>query len=279
MSLVDCELSENLASTSGGTGSNLVGSWGELDAVRTRFSSSPFAGLYARHVTRLRLEDCEFVDLPSFRGALISECLDFTVTGCSFIRCGTVGTNLQGGALLVTDSSNGIVEFCTFAYDSTKLAHGGALNIAANVTATVRNNTFYRCYVPSPGVGSAILVSGSATATVSHNIAVECEQPALGRTSGVIPGSGCNLLWNNTVDYYNWDPQAMLTDVHADPLFCDPENLDLTVQTNSPAVPPYSAPCGAIGAHGVGCGPVAVEDTSWGRIKNAFRAIEKGSSK
>jgi hypothetical protein len=152
------------------------------------------------------------------------------------------------------------------------------LNIGLDTNAVVRNNTFYRCYVPSLAVGSAILISGSATATVSHNVAVECEQPALGRTSGVIPGSGCNLLWNNSADYSGWDPEAILTDFHADPLFCDPEVLDLSVRSNSPAVPPHSAPCGAIGAHGVGCGLVGIEGTSWGKLKSAFRDIEGRSS-
>jgi hypothetical protein len=217
------------------------------------------------------------VDLPSFRGAVIIDCLDFTVRGCSFIRCGTVGTNHQGGALGIGDSS-GIVEFCTFASDSARIAHGGALDVGSGANVTIRNNTFFRCY--SRFLGGAISFWGTS-ATIRENIAVECDGEAFAKFAGVLhPSSGCNLLWNNIEgDYYEWDPQAMLTDVHADPLFCDPENLDLTVQTNSPAVPPYSAPCGAIGAHGVGCGPVAVEDTSWGRIKNAFREIEKGSSK
>jgi hypothetical protein len=231
--------------------------------------------LHVREATRVLLEDCEFVDLPQLRGAAIIECLDMTVRGCSFIRCGTVGTNQQGGALLVSQST-GIIEFCTFAYDSARVAHGGALDLGITTNVTVANNTFYRCY--SAFLGSAVSFWGTST-TVRDNVVVDCQGAALARFQGTIhPSSGCNLLWNNSADYYDWPAQAMLTDIHADPLFCDPEVLDLSVQSNSPAVPPHSAPCGAIGAHGVGCGLVGIEGTSWGKLKSAFRDIEGRSS-
>jgi hypothetical protein len=63
-------------------------------------------------------------------------------------------------------------------------------------------------------------------------------------------------------------------DVVADPLFCDPENGDFTLSSQSPCLPgnhPDGVDCGLIGAFGQGCGPVSIEKLSWGRIKGMYR--------
>jgi hypothetical protein len=59
-----------------------------------------------------------------------------------------------------------------------------------------------------------------------------------------------------------------------DPLFCDPENGDYTLDGCSPCLPgnhPHGFDCGLIGALGQGCGATATEETSWGRIKSLYR--------
>ena len=58
-----------------------------------------------------------------------------------------------------------------------------------------------------------------------------------------------------------------------DPLFCDPVSNDFTLDCNSPCLPgnhPDGVDCGTIGAHGLGCGATAVEETTWGRIKTQY---------
>jgi len=57
--------------------------------------------------------------------------------------------------------------------------------------------------------------------------------------------------------------------ISADPLFCDAGAGNFTLNCTSPCVnnPGY----GQIGAFGVGCGPTAVEYTTWGRLKAMFR--------
>jgi len=60
----------------------------------------------------------------------------------------------------------------------------------------------------------------------------------------------------------------------ADPLFCDPDNGDLTLHADSPCLPgnhPEGADCGLIGAFGQGCGPVSVEPETWAGIKARYR--------
>ncbi|GJM43954.1 MAG: hypothetical protein DHS20C21_07960 [Gemmatimonadota bacterium] len=142
--------------------------------------------------------------------------------------------------------------------------------ISVGATATVANNTFYRCYVPGPGIGSAILGSG-ATLTAYGNIAVECDRAFAAATATVTLDSGCNLFWGNTENYSFWPEEATLTDIVADPEFCNPGLLDFAVRDSSPASSAHSGGCGQIGAHGVGCGSVSIKPTTWGRIKNSYR--------
>ena len=59
-----------------------------------------------------------------------------------------------------------------------------------------------------------------------------------------------------------------------DPLFCDAEEGDYTLDGCSPCLPgnhPHGVDCGLIGALGQGCGATVVEATSWGRIKSLYR--------
>jgi hypothetical protein len=56
----------------------------------------------------------------------------------------------------------------------------------------------------------------------------------------------------------------------ADPLFCDPEAGDFTLQSDSPCGPPGVTGCGLVGALGVGCGPVSVMEESWARVKSRY---------
>jgi hypothetical protein len=57
--------------------------------------------------------------------------------------------------------------------------------------------------------------------------------------------------------------------ISADPLFCDRGAGDYTLNSTSPCVDNPGQ--GQIGASGVGCGPTAVQNTTWGRIKSMFR--------
>lgn len=237
-----------------------------VELIRCRFEQNGRGAVDVRSVNHVLMEDCVFADHDRLAVGTLY-CPDVTVRGCTFLR-NTSSTSSAGG--ITFGQSNGTVDWCTFAYDSATASYGGAVTIASGSNAVVRNNTFYRCF--SAVYGSAVQVSQSS-ALVSNNIAVEMTGAALGKspTSTILPGSGCNLLWGNTADYSStWDPEATVTDIVSDPLFCDPEALDLTVDSASPAVEENSPDCGAIGAHGVGCGTVSLEPETWGRIKARF---------
>jgi hypothetical protein len=82
--------------------------------------------------------------------------------------------------------------------------------------------------------------------------------------------SSCNVYWDNpggnTVNF-----PLGATDRVIDPVFCDPENADLTLSPLSPCLPPNSLGCGLIGALGEGCGIVSIAPESWSLIKSKYR--------
>jgi hypothetical protein len=62
--------------------------------------------------------------------------------------------------------------------------------------------------------------------------------------------------------------------ISVDPQFCDPDLDDYTLCEISPCLPgnhPDGWNCGLIGKYGVGCGPSAVERTTWGRLKAMYK--------
>jgi hypothetical protein len=56
-----------------------------------------------------------------------------------------------------------------------------------------------------------------------------------------------------------------------DPLFCDPSQGVFTLDAASPCLPNHNG-CGVLmGARNLGCGPVSVQEKSWGHIKEMYR--------
>jgi len=87
----------------------------------------------------------------------------------------------------------------------------------------------------------------------------------------------CDLHGNAGGDWV-WgigDQFGLNGNIREDPLFCDPENGDFTLDCNSPCAAENSPECGQIGAWPVGCGPTPVMDTTWGAIKSLFRDAGK----
>jgi parallel beta-helix repeat protein len=86
----------------------------------------------------------------------------------------------------------------------------------------------------------------------------------------------CNDCWGNgDFDYdidISWDPYSNFTQ---DPLFCDREGGDFTLNSCSPCLPgnhPYGYDCGLIGALEQGCySPSQAQRQSWGMVKALFR--------
>ncbi|MGD8393923.1 MAG: right-handed parallel beta-helix repeat-containing protein [Candidatus Eiseniibacteriota bacterium] len=134
----------------------------------------------------------------------------------------------------------------------------------------VRNNTIAGNESPHAySGGGGILCTGG---WIEHNVIVlnhaddgggiYCNGPSTIR---------CNDIWSNTDDQLHGSCDQVYN-FAADPLFCLPEMGDYTLDGASPCLPGASpAACGLVGAFDQGCGPIAVEPTTWGQVKATYR--------
>ncbi|GJM43804.1 MAG: hypothetical protein DHS20C21_06460 [Gemmatimonadota bacterium] len=263
--LEDCRVtnSQGVNTSSDGGVSGSGGS--SLTAIRTVFESNATGAIQMHDADSVVIDQCEFIGHTSHGGILLRNCPGFELTRCLFNGNSRPGSGQHGGAVFVGES-NGTIEFCTFVDNSAPGATGGAIYVRDSSGISIANNTIVDCHAL---VGGAVLL-GSVGATVHNNVVSDCTGTALAAFNSTIVGSGCNLLWNNDVDYFaGWDATA--GDVQADPLFCDPEQGDYTIGQLSPAAELNAGPCGAMGAHEIGCGTIQVRPASWGQTKSMYR--------
>lgn len=165
-----------------------------------------------------------------------------TVENCTFIENGAMGNNGQGGGLNAFSSA-----------------------------LIVRNNTFFDNYKTSdPQGGGAIYLAPTTFGTLENNIICSSNGGSAVESLGTM-STACNVFWDN--------PEGIgvplsPTDREVDPLFCNPAAYDLTLQSTSPCLPPYSLGCGLIGALKIGCGATSAPEMparSWGQIKGLYR--------
>jgi hypothetical protein len=262
-----------------------------MTAIDCRFENCTGGLLSQSSVTIVR--DCEFVGCT--RTALgVSTAPLLEVRNSYFAD--NVSTSTSPGALGIGLSVFPIIADCVFvnntgatggaisAYGATTLERNVFLgNRATNPTGsgaaaelygtrlTIRNNTFYRSTALSNFGGTALLFESALPFTMENNVFAETVGGPAVYSFGAQPQSlGCNVYWNNpdgNVIGFAMDE----TDREVDPLFCDADNGDLTLESLSPCLPPNSLGCDLIGALGQGCGTVSVEPMSWGQIKGAYR--------
>lgn len=98
-----------------------------------------------------------------------------------------------------------------------------------------------------------------------NSISISASDPATVR---------CTNLWGNDNDQVSGvvDP----SNFSADPLFCDSDpmtTMNFLLRENSPCVARNTPDpsCGLVGAYGVGCGAVSVQELHWGDVKQLFR--------
>jgi hypothetical protein len=195
------------------------------------------------------------------------------VEGCWFE--GNVSAQV-GGALSLGQSFTGPgtveVRHCIFVENQAQTGRGGALRIDTGTTVVV-DNTFYQCSQGIPFGGSAAAFYGGHTEFLRNVVAGCSGGSAVILRTGTIT-SDCNVFWENPdgdVEDFSMGPNDRIVD----PLFCDPEAHDFTLQAGSPCLPENSGICGQIGALGLGCGATAVgpdgERISWGAVKEQYR--------
>lgn len=85
----------------------------------------------------------------------------------------------------------------------------------------------------------------------------------------------CDVYGNEGGDWVGCiaDQFGVNGNISESPLFCDPQNGNYTIRSDSPCAPfsPPNEECDLIGAWPVGCEPpTAVQQTTWGRMKILF---------
>ncbi len=222
------------------------------------------------------VEDCVFEDNGD-DGALVIDYLNgsnATVRRCTFRNNLENGTG--GGGLAWGGHAPKLVESCLFEGNQTTGANGAGGALAVQSPADIRNNTFWRNAAYTDAGGSAIRFSddGSGYFLLNNVIAEGIGKGGAVEDQFEVVSSACNVFWQNEGgDGVYFEPGP--TDREVDPLFCDPEAEDFTVDANSPCLPENSLGCGLIGAFGQGCGIISVELESWGSIKSAYRKLEE----
>lgn len=144
------------------------------------------------------------------------------------------------------------------------MCSGGAPIIARNTIVDSEAHGLYG-YLEGGAIYFANQSSGyvwsNIIATTGYGSALSCEL-------GSGPNIACNDLWANLGGDGDCDTSDP-TNFQSDPLFCDPASGNYFLREDSPCVDisgPF--PClGTVGAFGVGCEPLRVEQTTWGRVK------------
>jgi hypothetical protein len=164
-------------------------------------------------------------------------------------------------------------------YNHANVGGGAKFDESTPPTFPVTGNTFAWNYAAEGGGGVAC--HWSCSPEFQNNIFFENTCPlgdgAVRCAYGATPSFQCNDFFGNS------DPQlsgacGTVIGVHgnfaADPSFCDAASGDFSLATNSPCLPgnhPAGWDCGLIGALGQGCGPVALQPSTWAVIKARYR--------
>ena len=184
-----------------------------------------------------------------------------------------VANHAFGGGGAVTCMRSALCEFRgNLVYDNTAADCGG---VAVAVDAYVKcdGNTFYAN--SAPGTSTTIGCTDGSYMEITNCIIADgtggllAELPAVNCWNGGSAGLVCNDFWGNANDYSGCS--AGPNDFYEDPLFCDVETGDFTLEDCSPCLEGYG--CGQVGAYGAGCEctTTATVPTTWGAIKSMYR--------
>ena len=222
------------------------------------------------------VSDCEFVshyiNFNGYPGAVVVANGPMTIDRCSF----RAAQDLSAGVPMVSSDDSLWMTDCEIVDNMNGVGVRGLIRVWAGPA------TFTRCVFARNGMGA--IVSGWSDITIESSTLVDGEGPGpLVSVSGgtltiqrsiiawnnserlidcqpsVVPNFACNDWWNNP--FSSEGCPAGPTDFAADPLFCDREAGDYTLQSGSPCAPPQSPPeCGLIGALPIGCGVTDVQE-------------------
>ena len=258
---------------------------------------SDFGSAAACRGSSPQFADCRFVDnlTAEVGGGLLCERDSHpTVNRCTFEN----NRAEAGAGMACRDTSNPVVFQSRFLQNA---AHEGGAVWCANSapvftecvfganTASDRGGTLH-CVFASPRLvrctlyGNAAPVGAGIFAWLDSSPAVEAtiiafssQGEAIACTNGGTAALSCSNLYGNAGGDWTGSVAIQSTssgNFTADPRFCEPAAGTLHLWGDSPCLPgnhPGGADCGVVGAFGLGCTAVRVENMTWSGVKSMFR--------
>ncbi len=234
--IIDCHFVDNQCTGQNG-GALLIGQASDPYVEGSLFSSNTsaaFGGAVLCYTgSQPTFVDCDFLDnvAPSTGGAVyLGWDSHAEFDGCLFAGNESV---LGGGAVRCYENSDPLFMSSTFYANAGE--YGGAFYVTDTSHPFLEN-----CIVAFSLVGEAVHLANGGQATLS------C----------------CDLYGNQGGDWVGElsNQFGVAGNFSSDPLFCDAESYDCSLQENSPCTPTNNPGCGLIGSGEVGCGTQGVGD-------------------
>ncbi|MBD3237932.1 MAG: hypothetical protein GF330_14630 [Candidatus Eisenbacteria bacterium] len=189
--------------------------------------------------------DFGYNEAASMGGAIFSSLhCDVAINGCTF----GYNTAATGGALrLVYQSDFQITASC---FHDNSAGYGGALSADENCAPVLTSVTIFRNAATTDGAGISAHDGSSVTlenSILSHSTSGAATYCVGG---GTVTATCCDVYGNDGGDWTAClSGQLGGDNISQDPLYCDPDELQLNLQVGSPC----DAGCGLMGAYSVGC--------------------------
>jgi hypothetical protein len=183
-----------------------------------------------------------------------------------------------GGVYVFAYKPNYVLSGCLISDNIATEAGGGVFMMTSwEEGLELENNTIVGNAAPL-GAGVYYVAAQFALLTLTNNIIAgnNGDYGVYGHVSNDISAT-CNNVWGHMPSDYGGsasDHTGTDGNISLDPLFCDLVGGDYRLDCSSPCLPgnhPDGADCGLIGKYAVGCGPSAIEKTTWGRLKAMYR--------
>jgi predicted outer membrane repeat protein len=240
LTIRNCVFETNYAPIAGAVDCNLSGI-GSLSLIGCKFigNSSEHEGgaMRLRELDNVVIEDCYFYGNTgsSSGGISMRECVNTSISHCTFENNHAVGTSGWGGGIQYKINSTGTVRYCLFIENSATF--GGAIS-ADESSPIIENCTFYNNQASTAGpcveaVQCTLLVSKSILAFNANGGAAYCGG------GGIITFDNSDIFGNTGGDWTGCiaGQLGINGNISEDPLFCDAALEDFYLHIYSPCIP------------------------------------------
>jgi hypothetical protein len=219
------------------------------------------------HATGLTMRGCRFVGNQGGVGGVFVNGYSTVLIEGSWFEANQAGA----GAAITTGgaASSQVIRANTFV--NNVAGYAAALSAQAGSLQVIGNTFWNNSATFNLQEGGSCIFLFSAAELRNNVIAGSSGDEAVGFLT-TPPQTSCNVFFANSVGNATFPLSP--TDLPADPMFCDAAAKDFTVNVGSPCLPANGHPSctGPIGAWGEGCGTIAVDPATWGKLKSNFRS-------